>query len=186
MCPRALLFTAAYTVKLADVRRVRAARVRSAVPLYIYHGGWRARENAPGAGRPDSRVVSKTQCLYSIYRTHTHGATVRYAAYPYGIRSFGFMAALRCERVAADPHGRCGRDPHTACGGGGDDGGRALRTTSVLLLGSRNGRFDEGEGAGREGNLTWANAHHSMKVGASLTPSLTPLPLWTSPSPQRW
>jgi hypothetical protein len=26
---------------------------------------------------------------------------------------------------------------------------------------------------------------HSVKVGASLTPSLTPLPL-TSPSPQRW
>ena len=35
------------------------------------------------------------------------------------------------------------------------------------------------------GGNTITIVDHSMKVRASLTPSLTPLPL-TSPSPQRW
>ena len=42
----------------------------------------------------------------------------------------------------------------------------------MLFLGSRDGRADEGEGAGREGNLTWADAQERAEL-PKLRPPLT-------------
>lgn len=71
MCPRALLFTAAYTVKLAEYG---ACEQRVCAPLfrctYIMAVGARAKMR-PARAAP-TPVSSQKHSVYTVYTVHTH------------------------------------------------------------------------------------------------------------------